>query len=568
MSQTSSFLRNLVLTGGLSALVGANAVAATQLPGSVAPGRIQQEVVPLSRAMPVTQIHYAQFPTTKIEWQAKKWTPRLRRVLVRNQGIAFPSQVANIYRPYVGYLLTTKNVAQLADAIAQFYRQQGYFAAQVVVPEQNLHNGVLELTVYEGAVSEIQINNKNAHIQAALQHYADEMKKLNPVRRTPLERDILLAGELKGVYLTADVGPDLRRPGCAKVILSADLQQVGIDLGYDNYGVRWQGSHQYAANVFGNSLIQAGDHTQVNAMMSTEGKDLRYFAAEHSMPIGYSGTRLQVWGNYAQNEPGFTLNNFDMDGKAASAGIFASHPLLLTLRQQLWARLGVRFTDEEVKLHDRHYYVDKVRVLEASADYGFNDCWQGQTRAKLIASHGFDILGAQDIERAWHSLAKGVADFTKVNGEVSYTRPLVDNFSFMVGGLGQYGFNPLVVSELMGLGGRFWGRAYDWSDIMGDTGVVGTVELRYDTKPGAPEHKNTQYFLAYDAGEVWARYAPDSHHRRSLTSLQAGLRLDFTRFLSADLVIAKPLTRDVLAEDLAGHHGDRIRAFFRIALHA
>jgi hypothetical protein len=88
MSQTSSFLRNLVLTGGLSALVGANAVAATQLPGSVAPGRIQQEVVPLSRAMPVTQIHYAQFPTTKIEWQAKKWTPRLRRVLVRNQGIA------------------------------------------------------------------------------------------------------------------------------------------------------------------------------------------------------------------------------------------------------------------------------------------------------------------------------------------------------------------------------------------------------------------------------------------------------------------------------------------------
>ena len=66
---------------------------------------------------------------------------------------------------------------------------------------------------------------------------------------------------------------------------------------------------------------------------------------------------------------------------------------------------------------------------------------------------------------------------------------------------------------------------------------------------------------------MWVRHAPEGFGHASLTSLQAGLRLEFTPYLSADLVVAKPLTRDVLAEDLAGHSADGIRTFFRVALH-
>lgn len=566
----SSKVRNLIVSASLCGFVCSSASAAIKIPGSVAPGRIQHEVVPLHRPLPSTQIHYADFPLVRIDWQQKNKSPaRIRNVIVKNQQSDFSAQLETIYGRYLGSAMTLNNVTQLASELAQFYRQHGFFAAQVVVPQQNLHHGVLEVVVYEGAISDVQVNNKKSHIQPILQRYAHKIKKIHQLNRANVERKILLVGEIAGVTLTADITPDSQHPGCAKVTLNSDFEHVGVDVGYDNYGVRWEGPQQYSGNMFSNSFFQFGDHTHVNTMMSASGREMQFWAADHDMPLGYAGTRLKIWGNYARNEPGFTLSHFDFDGRAVSAGIFARHPFILSMTQQLWAHLGVRFTDEEVKLFDKHYYVDKVRVLEASANYSFNDCWKGQTFAQVGASHGFDVLGAEDIDRSWHSLGKGVDDFTKINGEVSYTRPLVDQFSLMVGGQGQYAFDPLVVSELLGVGGRYWGRAYDWAEIMGDSGAVGTVELRYDTKPGAPEHKNAQYFLAYDAGAVWARYAPEHHHRQSLTSLQAGVRFDFTRFLSADLVIAKPLTRKVLAEELADHHhGDHFRAFFRIALHA
>lgn len=569
MFSHSSKVRNLLVFAGLCGLVSTSAIAAIKIPGSVAPGRIQQEVVPLHRPLPSTQINYADFPLVRMDWHQKSKSPsRLLRVIVKNQRNDFSAQLELIYGRYLGLPLNDQNISQLASELAQFYRDHGFFAAQVVVPKQKTPRGVLMVAVYEGAISDVQMINKDAYIQTILQRYTDKIKKLHPLNRVNLERTIFLAGEIAGIALTANLTSDPECPGCVKVTLNSEFERVGVDVGYDNYGVRWEGPHQYSGNVFGNSFFQFGDHTHVNAMVSTDTSELQFIAAEHDMPLGFLGTRLNIWGNYASNEPGFTLNSLDFDGRAVAAGISARHPFIFSMKQQLWAKLGVRFIDEEVNLRNKHYYVDKLRVLEASADYTVNDCWQGKTHVKVNASHGFDILGAEDIQRGWHSLGKGVDDFTKVNGEVSYTRALINQFSVMIAGQGQYAFDPLVVSELLGVGGRYWGRAYDWAEIMGDSGAVGTVELRYDTIPGAAEHKNAQYFLAYDAGAVWARYAPAHSHRQSLTSLQAGVRLDFTRYLSADLVVAKPLSRKVLAQELADHHGDRFRAFFRIAVHA
>lgn len=567
MSSLTPVFRKLILGGALASAIVVSVSAEAFNPGSVYPGRIQQGVVPLPRAEASTSIHYADLPTCKVELQFNKHTPRFRKVLIRTQSNVLPAPVEALYQPYLGYLITPQNVSQLANTVAEYYRQQGYFAAEVRVPAQNLHHGVLKVIVHEGAVGDVLIVNNSPRIQPSLQHYADQIKTLNPLTRPHLERSLLLAGQIVGSHLKADISPDKRYPGCIKVTLTADMKRLGADVGYDNFGVRWQGPHEYSANVFGNSLLQAGDHTHVNAMVSNHADELQYYAAEHNMPLGYAGTRLQLSANVAQNEPVFTLEPFDLDGKAYSGKAVISHPFILTRPLQFWARLGVRFTDEEMKSDEDRLYKDRLRVAMASVDYLFNDCWKGQSRAEVTLSQGFTVLGASKMDSDELSRPQGASDFTKFNGELSYSRPLFNNFSVRVGGQGQYSFNTLLVSELMGVGGRYWGRAYDWSEIMGDSGVVGTLELRYDTKPGAPELKNTQYFLAYDAGETWLRHAPGGHNRMSLTSLQVGLRLDFTRYLTADLVVAKPLTREVLAQELAGHSGDKIRAFFRLALH-
>lgn len=561
-------LLNTLLTSTLAFAVTTPSLAAVhRIPGSIIPSRIQTEVVPLPRPLPATQIHYADFPTCKINSVFHNKKIRFNKVLIHQRNGLSYTELDQITQQYLGYLINEQNVQQLSNRVAQFYRQRGFFAAQVEVPSQSFRKGNLVLIVHVGAVSQVQIENKSSRIQPTLQYYADQIHRINNLTAKNLENQILLAGEIIGSRLKAEILPDEQYPGCVKVNLSADLKRFSADIGYDNYGVRWQGPQEYSANLAANSIIQAGDHSHINGLISADGKELQYYAAEHNMPIGYSGTRLIFWANYAKNEPEFTMHPFDFESKAFSGGAVASHPILLTKAEEFWAKLGLRFVDEKINLHDHRFIDDGDRVLEAAVNYDFHDCWQGETQAEIILSHGFDILGASAPRSPHFGKFRGEVDFTKLNANVNYTSGLYNHFSLRVGGQGQYGFNELIPAELIGVGGRYWGRAYDWSEIMGDTGLVGTVELRYDTKPGAPFNKNTQYFIAYDAGEVWIRHASHRFHHQSLTSVQAGLRCDFTRFFSADLVVAKPLTRDVLANELSGHSGDKVRAFFRLAAH-
>ena len=71
-------------------------------------------------------------------------------------------------------------------------------------------------------------------------------------------------------------------------------------------------------------------------------------------------------------------------------------------------------------------------------------------------------------------------DFTKIETTVSRTQPLPANFSLFVAGYGQYAFTPLLVSEQCGYGGRFFGRAFDPSQMLGDHCWAALGELRYD----------------------------------------------------------------------------------------
>ena len=92
-------------------------------------------------------------------------------------------------------------------------------------------------------------------------------------------------------------------------------------------------------------------------------------------------------------------------------------------------------------------------------------------------------------------------------------QPLLPNFSAFVAVYGQYAFTPLLVSEQCSYGGRFFGRAFDPSQLLGDHCWAALGELRYDIMTPWKQLTRLQTYAFADHGEI-LQHQPGGRARR------------------------------------------------------
>ena len=209
---------------------------------------------------------------------------------------------------------------------------------------------------------------------------------------------------------------------------------------------------------------------------------------------------------------------------------------------------------------------DRLRVLRANAIYDFADRYRGVSLVALELSQGLDILDARGANEANTSREDGKAKFTKISLSGQRLQALPGNLNVQVSLTGQYAFDPLLSTEEIGLGGTAFGRAFDPSELTGDHGIAGSLELiapsAWASTLGLTDQLQIQPYVYFDAGTVWnENKAQDSDDgsRATLRSLGTGLRFDLTQSLSGELELARPLDRRPTTEGTTDW-----RFFFRI----
>ena len=101
----------------------------------------------------------------------------------------------------------------------------------------------------------------------------------------------------------------------------------------------------------------------------------------------------------------------------------------------------------------------------------------------------------------------------------------------------------MLSSEEVGYGGKNIGRAYDASEITGDKGIMGSIELRYYDVPNISE-AIIQPYIFYDIGKVWHN-DNTAKNQASAASAGGGVRLSHKKSgLSAEGIVAMPLTKN------------------------
>jgi len=119
---------------------------------------------------------------------------------------------------------------------------------------------------------------------------------------------------------------------------------------------------------------------------------------------------------------------------------------------------------------------------------------------------------------------------------------IIQDWSLLMTAAFQRASGPLYSVEEFGYGGQAFGRAYDSSEISGDHGAAGSLELRYDGWNNLQPVSISPYAF-YDIGVVWNDDTSQAK-RESGASAGFGVRVSSDIGITGNIGIAFPLTRE------------------------
>ncbi|MBV8169354.1 MAG: ShlB/FhaC/HecB family hemolysin secretion/activation protein [Alphaproteobacteria bacterium] len=533
-------------------LAGAAPAVAQRIPGTADPFRLLRQFRP-------TPTPTESAPPIRIEEPAPVTVPegvdvehlQLTEITIEGSTVYQRAELEPLWHDLLEREVALSELYGVATKITAKYRNDGYVLSRAIVPAQLIENGVVRLEVIEGYIGKITIDGQVSR-ESLLTGYADKIMAMRPLRMAELERYLLLFDDLAGATAESVLSPLEGEPGAA--VLTIEMRQKVVDAfaTMDNRGTRYLGPFQTSIGGRLNSALGFYEQTQLRLISTPEYfNELRGYDLTHSIPVDTEGTLLSLEINQAFAHPGFTLKPLRVDSTVTVVSASLVHPLIRQRAENLQVQVGLSASDLRTDLFDGTTPLlnDRLRSVALGALYDFVDGSNGINVFAATLSHGLDILGARTSGSPNLSRASGRSDFTKLTTDAQHIQSLGGDFSVLLAATGQYGATSLLASEQFNLGGASYLRAYDPSELAGDSGVAGKLELQFGRKPDAWWLNSYQLYGYYEIGRVWNR-APGAGERAaaSATAVGIGARLVITENISASLELAKPLARPVATE--------------------
>ncbi len=512
------------------------------IPGPADVGRIRpEETLPPPDHSNDREVALPSFVvTTTIPEAAKEIHFILKEIRLDGMTAFTAQQLADIYAPYMGREVTLDVAWMIAGAITERYRNAGYFLSRAYLPPQEIDNGVITIKVTEGYVGKVDMP-EDIRASRVVRAYISRLLAQRPLTSDAMERFLLLLNDLPGYAFSGTLSPlEGADEGAVRLTLVPVPKESKGSIGFDNYSSRYLGPSEFSAS-YSTSLLPL-QQTTLTGLSSAPVNKLRYGTVDHSAVIAPDLT-LDANGGVTEAYPGFTLKRYDIDSTATSAGVALIYQWIRQRQENLSFKLD--FDERDVISDILHTPLtrDYIRAVRASVTGDLTDRWQGYNTGTLTVSQGINGLGSSQKGDLDLSRAQARPDFAKFEWSLSRLQGITNDWAVQMATAGQLSSGTLYSSEEFGYGGQAFGRAYDSSDITGDRGVSGSLELRYNGY-ATLQPISLQPYAFYDIGEVW-NDAIGQVKSESGASAGLGIRGNGPYGLNGNLGLAWPLTREI-----------------------
>lgn len=436
-----------------------------------------------------------------------------------------------IKKEYEGKQISVEDIYSILNKVNNEYMIKGYIAAKAFLQEQDVSGGVLFISLVEGKVKEMKIeNNKHTsrkYIERTIHFQGYEIVDVNKMQEDVLKFN---AGNDAKARISLEPGPVY---GTTNVnVIMDEPQTVSAAAFVDNAGQEETGLIRYGGYLVARSLTKYRDILNIGGLMTEAGGSHSLFGS-YEIPEPFLGTRVGIGADYSDTEiTSGLLQTLNVKGDFYDVYLYSKKPFNVkptTVSNFTFTAATKRGSNyiSSIKTQDT-----KADSLSASVD-------------NLLLFNGGYLFNYVSITNGL-TLIEGNAYFMRYAYQGNLYKTLLENIGLDFKLKAQYADGTTVPSgNKMQIGGVNTVRGYREGMLSANSGINAMTELQYDCSkflfPKVLDY--TKFFIFFDYGYIF----PDSkenipdNYRKDIYSTGLGVRFCLLKHLECNLTVGRTL---------------------------
>ena len=231
-------------------------------------------------------------------------TPKLveddgQKILVKNfqfngNTVVSSEELQSIVAQYENRELTFKQLQTIVAQISDYYAIAGGLA-KIFLPKQDITTGTLLISIIEGKLSNVVIDNSEAVMskEKAEKFIYNNNDVDAPIKSKNMSESLVNLNAIGGLSAKSSIAPGVAEGSSDLVVKLKDTAKFQGDIGADNYGSRSTGKNELIGGFIVNNLSNSDLYDNLNVRgMHTQGVD--YGRVAYTIPLGYNGDKIGV----------------------------------------------------------------------------------------------------------------------------------------------------------------------------------------------------------------------------------------------------------------------------------
>jgi hemolysin activation/secretion protein len=382
--------------------------------------------------------------------------------------------------PFTGSDRQFADIESARRAIRALYAERGFTSVNVVVPEQEISQGLVKLQVTEPRLGQVRIIGANHHDNPNVRQSLPALIEGQMPRTVALAESLRLANENPSKQTQAVLRPGTEAGLIDALVRVEDTDPRKVFVSLDNTGNQETGEVRLGIGWQNANLFNRDHVLTLHYMTSlTQPDDVSIFGMGYHLPLPNLHDSLDFHAGYSNVDSGQVNNDYQVSGKGALAGM--RYNLNFTKRSPLEHRL-VMGLDYRAYSNTVDFLGTplgtEVTVHPVSLTY-FGRWQEKQHRGQIKLGATCNVPGGDKGRDADFNAARSgaEADYCLYRYGASVLASLPKEWQLNVAFEGQYTHTPLVSGEQFGLGGMNSVRGFGERAVSGDRGWRAGVEL-------------------------------------------------------------------------------------------
>lgn len=386
-----------------------------------------------------------------------------------------------ILESYLGGQITLRRLNQMSRDLIEYYRKCGQPVVDVVIPEQRITAGTVQIVVIESRISRVVVEDGCYFEACDLAEWISCTRRGSRIYESAIANDLFWLNQNPFRRVDVDLRPGAE-PGTTDVVFEVDdVPPWNAYLGYEDTGVPSLDLERlYAGLIWGNAFGRGG----TLSYQYTADADLQHL---HAHAVSYLEPLSRLWsfqtyGSWARVDPS-VLPGINQNGESWQAGLgLIRHTKKNRYQDTSW-NAGFDF-----KSTNNNLEFGGVRVANSSADLvqlrlGWRSVRRYRSNEYRTASWDTYVgpgggFSSDHNTTAFNTIRAGTSPdyiYTRARWERLWKLP--SNWEFVARARGQASSERLLFSETLGFGGYDSIRGYNQRAFSGDHGWITNFEL-------------------------------------------------------------------------------------------